>query len=119
MSAFFGNYAMLSPLIRRLTVSAEVKIVRVYMTEADKMLNAVMSYLHFEAKVQGVSVFKAVLGYGKSGAMHTAETAAAQGESMPIVLEFFDMEEKANEAISTLKHMLGANHIVSWKVQMS
>jgi len=100
-------------------MSAEIRIVRIYMTEADKMLNAVMQYLHFDAKVQGVSVFKAVAGYGKSGAMHTIETAKADGVSLPIVLEFFDMEEKVEKAIQTLKNMLGANHIVSWPVKVS
>lgn len=99
-------------------MSSDLKFVRVYMTEADKMLNAVMSYLHFEAEVQGVSVFKAIAGYGKSGAMHTLGSAEANSENLPLVLEFFDNQDKITKAIEQLKTMVGADHIVSWTVQI-
>jgi len=40
-----------------------------YITESDKLFNSVMDYLHNDAKVRGVTVFRAISGFGKSGAM--------------------------------------------------
>lgn len=93
----------------------EITMVRVYLKGADKMLNAVMRYLHFEAEVHGVTVLKAVAGYGKSGAMHDLATDMAKHD-LPLVLEFYDEEEEiVKRAIDGLKSMVGADHVIAWK----
>lgn len=93
----------------------EITMVRVYMKEADKMLNAIIRYLHFDAEVHGVTVLKAVAGYGKSGAMHDLATDMTKHD-LPLVLEFFDEDEKiVQKAIEGLKQMVGADHVIAWK----
>ena len=93
----------------------EITMVRVYLSEADKMLSALLQYLNFEMKVQGVTVFKAVAGYAKGGAMHTLQTEASRHD-LPLVLEFFDQEEDVvTNAIKGLKSMVGSTHVVAWK----
>ena len=88
---------------------------RVYLSEADKMLSAIIQYLHFEAEVHGVTVLKAVAGFGKSGAMHTQDTDHTKHD-LPLVLEFYDEEEEVvKRAIAGLKSMVGADHVIAWK----
>lgn len=92
----------------------EIKFVRVYMSGADKMLNAVMQFLHFDAKVQGLTVTKAVASYDDRGALHSIEMGPHSSEELPVMLEFFDEEEKAMRAAHHLKMMLGEQHILAW-----
>ncbi len=93
----------------------EITMVRVYLTEADKMLGALMQFLNFEMKVQGVTVLKAVAGFGKGGAMHTIQSEATRHD-LPLVLEFYDQEDEVvTKAIKGLKSMVGSTHVIAWK----
>lgn len=96
-------------------MSKKVKVARVYMTEGDKLLNAIMSYLHFEAGLHGVTVFKAYAGFGESGAVHSQNSPLAQ--NLPLILEFFDKEEAVVKAIEHIKGMLGEGHAVMWDAE--
>lgn len=91
----------------------EVIFVRVYITEADKLLNAVMGYLHDEIHVKGVTVFRAITGFGKSGALHSSQLLTMSLD-LPLAIEFFDEPDKVAQAIEHLRKMLEPNHIVSW-----
>ena len=91
----------------------EIKIVRIYITEADKLLNNIMNYLHNEMKVKGVTVFRAITGFGNSGAMHST-TLLSTSMDLPIVVEFFDELTKVNGTINHLKSLAGEGHVVSW-----
>jgi PII-like signaling protein len=92
----------------------DIRIVRVYVTEADKLLNNLMNYLHNDMKVKGVTVFRAISGFGRSGAMHSS---ALLGTSLdlPIVVEFFDTADKVNDTLAHLKELAGEGHVVSWQ----
>ncbi len=93
--------------------AVKVIMVRVYVTEADKLLNAIMDYLHNQVKVRGVTVFRAISGFGKSGAMHSA-ALLTMSLDLPLVVEFFDIPDKAKSAIEYLNTLVGTGHIVSW-----
>lgn len=97
---------------------AKVTFVRVYLTEGDKLLKAIMAYLHDEIHIRGVTVFRAVTGFGKSGAMHSSEILTMSLD-LPVVVEFFDEPKKAKVAITHLSKMLEVGHIVSWNAQCS
>lgn len=91
-----------------------LKMVRVYVTEGDKLLNAIMDYLHNDIKASGVTVFRAISGFGKSGAMHS-NTLLSMSLNLPLVVEFFDTPIKIAAAIERLTQLLGkTGHIVSW-----
>lgn len=90
-----------------------IKIVRIYVTEADKLMKSIMDYLHNEVKVRGVTIFRAISGFGKSGAIHS-NTLLTMSLDLPVVIEFFDVPEKVITALSHLKTLTGEGHIVSW-----
>ena len=45
----------------------EVTMVHIYLTEGDKLLNQIMRQLHDTEKVDGVTVFRGITGFGKQG----------------------------------------------------
>lgn len=91
-----------------------ITMVRIYVTEGDKLLKVLIDYLHNEIKVQGVTIFRAISGFGKSGAMHSS-TILSMSLDLPLVIEFFDSPEKVNSAIPYLTKLIGKGHMVSWQ----
>ena len=99
-------------------MAIEVTIVRVYLTEADRLLKTVLSRLHDDEKVRGVTVFRGVSGFGKSGQMHSAGLLDLSSD-LPVVVEFFDKPDKVGEIIAHLNTLVGAGHIVSWAAELN
>jgi PII-like signaling protein len=95
-----------------------VTFVRVYLTEADKMLEPLLKRLHDEEKVRGVTVFRAVSGFGGSGRLHTSSLVDLSLD-LPVTVEFFDTPEKTERILEHLKDLVGAGHIVRWQAQMN
>ncbi len=93
-----------------------VTLVRIYVTEGDKLLNALMNYLHNEIKVRGVTVFRAISGFGKSGAMHSS-AILSMSLNLPLVIEFFDIPEKVQTALEFIVPLVGSGHVVSWEAK--
>ena len=96
----------------------QVTMVRVYLTEADRLLKKVLSLLHDEEKVRGVTVFRGVSGFGKSGAVHSAGLLDLSSD-LPVVVEFFDEPAKIGEIIVHLNTLTGAGHIISWPAELN
>ncbi len=91
----------------------EITFVRLYITEGDKLLNQIMRYLHDEVKIQGVTVFRAISGFGKSGAMHSSQILSMSFD-LPLAVEFFDEPDKVEPAIAYLQKIVPEGHVVSW-----
>ena len=94
----------------------QITMVNIYITEGDKLLNAIMQYLHDGIKVKGVTVFRAISGFGKSGAMHSSDLLTMSLD-LPLIVEFFDETEKTQKAIQHLQSLVGESHIVSWQAE--
>ena len=94
-------------------MATQVTMVRLYLTEGDKLLKSIMEYLHDEVKVQGVTVLRAMTGFGSTGVMHSADLLTMSLD-LPLVVEFFDKPAIVDRAISVLENMLTKKHIVSW-----
>ena len=92
-----------------------VTIVRIYITESSKLLKPIIDYLHNDAKVRGVSVFRAISGYGETGE-HTSSLVDLS-LNLPLAIEFFDLPEKAKAAIEHLNHMVKPEHVVFWNAE--
>ena len=92
-------------------------IARAYLTEGDKLLKTIMSYLHDEIKVDGVTVFRAISGFGKSGTYHSTELLTMSLD-LPLVVEFFGEEHKIKQALAHLKTILKPGHIIYWKAEI-
>lgn len=96
----------------------EVTMVRVYLTEAEAHLQTLLKRLNDQGRVRGVTVFRGIAGFGKSGAIHSSLLLDLSLD-LPVVVEFFDEPDKASEMIDYLYHMVGPGHIVSWAATLN
>ena len=91
----------------------DVIVVRVYITESSHLLKTIVGYLKNEAKIRGVSVFRAISGFGETG-NHTASFVDLSLD-LPLVVEFFDSKDKIEPALDHLNEIIKHEHIVFWK----
>jgi hypothetical protein len=98
--------------------NSEVLVVRVYLHEAKAHMEKLLAYLHDEAKVQGVTVFRGISGFGNSGKYHSA-TLMDLSLDLPVVIEFFDSPDKAEIIIQYLNTIIKPGHIVYWPARIN
>jgi hypothetical protein len=91
----------------------EVTIVRVYLTETEKYLKQLLTYLHDESQVRGVTVIRGIVGFGQSGKIHTAHLVDLS-INLPVIIEFFDRPEKIEKIITHLNGFIKPGHLVYW-----
>jgi len=91
----------------------DITVVRIYITEASDLLEKLLDYLKNEAKVRGVTVFRAISGYGDDGKIHTS-TLVDLSLNLPLVIEFFDEKDKVKSIIEKLSATSKPEHIVFW-----
>ena len=96
----------------------EVLMVRVYLTEVEAHLESLLKRLNDDGKVRGVTVFRGIAGFGKSGKIHSS-SLLDMSLDLPVVVEFFDEPEKAQAIINELYKQVGPGHITSWIAQLS
>ncbi|MEA2078885.1 MAG: DUF190 domain-containing protein [Pseudomonadota bacterium] len=95
-----------------------VTFVRIYLTEADRTLELLLKKLHDQEKVRGVTVFRAMSGFGGSGVIHTASLVDLS-LNLPVTVEFFDSPDKVDAILEHLSASLEGGHIVRWQAQMN
>ncbi len=91
----------------------DVTVVRVYLSEAEAHLASLLKHLNDQHRVRGVTVFRGIAGFGKSGTIHSSSLLDLSLD-LPVVIEFFDEPDKAAEMIDYLYGVVGPGHIVSW-----
>ncbi len=94
----------------------EVTMVRIYCTEGEHKMKKTLSYLHDVEKVAGVTAFRGVAGFGRSGKMHTASLVDLSLD-MPVVIEFFDRPEKVAAVVEHLRNKIDPGHLVYWQAR--
>jgi len=95
---------------------SEVTLVRVYCSEKAHQHQKIIDMLHREHRVAGVTAFRGIAGFGKSGQLHEAGLLDVSLD-LPVIIEFFDRPDKVAEVLELLNEMLGPGHIVSWPAQ--
>lgn len=98
--------------------TTEVTMVRIYLTEANGRLRELMERLHDQEKVRGVTVFRGIAGFGKSGEVHSS-TLLDIFQDLPLVIEFFDAPARVAEILEHLNRIIEPGHIVSWPAQLN
>lgn len=94
----------------------DVLIVRIYVTEASHLLNKIIDYLKKDVKIRGISVFRAISGFGETGS-HTASLLDLSLD-LPLTVEFFDDDiSKIEKALDHLGTIIKPEHIVSWQAK--
>ncbi len=96
----------------------DVILVRVYLTEADKRLESLLSRLHDQEKVRGVTVFRGISGFGKSGTVHSSSLLDLSLD-LPVVVEFFDTPDKINAILKHLETIIEPGHLVTWNARVN
>ncbi len=96
----------------------EVTLVRVYLTEEKAHLSRLLKQLNDEHKVRGVTVFRGIAGFGKSGQIHSSSLLDVSLD-LPVVIEFFDEVDKAAVVMEELYAVVGPGHIVSWPARLT
>ncbi len=91
----------------------DVTFVRIYLTESEGMMEDLLKRLHDEEKVQGVTVFRGISGFGKSGKLHSSSLLDISLD-LPLVMEFFDVPQKVERILEHIRKDIDPGHIVSW-----
>lgn len=94
----------------------DVTIVRIYLTESK--LGDLLTRLHDEENVRGVTAFRGIAGFGKSGHMHSS-TLLDISLDLPVVLEFFDLPERIESILANIEKDFEPGHIVQWSAKVS
>ncbi len=97
---------------------AEVTMVRVYISEGDHQLRKLLEFLHNEERVRGVTVFRGIAGFGRSGRAHEASLLDIAMD-LPLVIEFFDTPERVGKVLQDLNQWVEPGHVVSWPAQVN
>ena len=95
---------------------SEVILVRVYCSEKAHQHQKIIDLLHRDHRVAGVTAFRGIAGFGRSGQLHEAGLLDVSLD-LPVIVEFFDRPEKIALVMPLLNEMLGPGHIVSWPAQ--
>lgn len=95
-----------------------VTMVRIYLTEGEQRMKTLLARLHDEERVQGVTVFRGISGFGRSGKVHSASLLDLSLD-LPLVIEFFDAPEKVQSILTHLQDDLPPGHVVSWPAQVN
>ena len=91
----------------------DVMFVRIYLTEGEGTMESLLMRLHDEEKVHGVTVFRGISGFGKSGEMHSSSLLDLSLD-LPLVIEFFDVPDKVEKILEHICTDVEPCHIVCW-----
>ena len=95
---------------------SDVTLVRVYCSEKGHLHQKIIDLLHRDHRVAGVTAFRGIAGFGRSGQLHEAGLLDVSLD-LPVIVEFFDRPDKVADVVAILNGMLGPGHIVSWPAQ--
>ena len=95
----------------------QYRMARVYTLEGESPIDKILSFLHDDEKVIGVTLIRAIAGYGKSGQLHTTSLLSLSLQ-LPLIVEFFDQEDRVLEIIPKLRDKFDLRHIVSWPIEV-
>lgn len=91
-------------------------MVRIYLSESRDHYERLVNWLYADGRVQGVSVFRAIEGFGKDRKMKTSSLINLSLE-LPVVIEFFDTPEIIIGVLEQVQEMVKVDHIVTWSAQ--
>jgi PII-like signaling protein len=99
------------------TAAIDITVARIYLTEREAHLDRLVEHLRLEEKVTGLTVFRAVAGFGPSGHVHSAHLVDLAAD-LPLVVEFFDTPERIEAILAQLRTWLPPGPIVTWPARL-
>ena len=95
-----------------------VTIARIYVTEGQHVHEKIFERLHDEQKVQGVTMFRGVAGFGESGETHSSNLLDMSFD-MPVVVEFFDEDDHVRAALESLSDLTSSSRVITFAAESS
>ena len=96
--------------------TVDVTVVRVYITESSHLMDKILQHLKKEVGIRGVSVFRAISGFGESG--NHSSSLMDLSLDLPLTIEFFDNDKaKIHQALEYLRTVVKPEHIVFWEAK--
>lgn len=95
----------------------KVTVARIYVTEGNHIYEKIFQRLHDEYKVNGVTVFRGISGFGRSGETHSSVLLDVSFD-LPVVIEFFDEDDKVQTVIQSLKDIIPKCHILTFDAKL-
>lgn len=89
-----------------------VTLARIYLTEGEHLLAKLMKFLHDEERVAGVTVLRAITGFGKDGKMHTSSLIDLSLD-LPLVVEFYDEPARVDAVLKRLAQRMEIPHVIT------
>ncbi len=96
----------------------KVTVARIYVTEGKHIHEKIFQRLHDEHKVKGVTVYRGMTGFGKSGETHSS-TLLDVSFDLPVVVEFFDTEENVKTALDSISDLITPGHVLTFAADFS
>jgi len=96
----------------------KVTVARIYVTEGKHIHEKIFERLHDEHKVKGVTVYRGITGFGKSGETHSS-TLLDMSFDMPVVVEFFDSGDKVKIALQSISDLISPGHVLTFAADLS
>ena len=91
-------------------------MVRIYLSEGRDHYERLVNWLYADNRVQGVSVFRAIEGFGEDRKVRKSSLMDLSLE-LPVVIEFFDTPEIIAGVLEQVQEMVKVDHIVTWSAQ--
>lgn len=96
----------------------KVTVARIYVSEGQHTHKKIFQRLHDEHKVQGVTVYRGITGFGQSGQTHSS-TLLDMSFDLPVVIEFFDSDEKVKTALGSIADLVPPGHVLTFAADFS
>lgn len=93
-----------------------VLVARIYLSEGQRVHKKILERLHDEEQVKGVTMFRAVSGFGASGLVHQSGLVDIS-LNLPLVIEFFDEPEKVRQVIDDLHDLIKPDHVITFAAE--
>lgn len=96
----------------------KVKVARIYVTEGEHVHQKIFQRLHDEHKAKGVTVFRGITGFGRSGETHSSSLLDMSFD-LPVVIEFFDEADKVSDALDSIADLIKPDHVITFDAELS
>ncbi|CAM2983809.1 Uncharacterized ACR, COG1993 [Legionella steigerwaltii] len=96
--------------------TVEVTVVRIYTLERADNVPMILNYLQNEAKIRGISIFRAVSGFSGETGIHK-DSFLDISFSLPLIIEFFDHPEKVAIALEHLVTIIKKEHLIFYSAR--
>ena len=91
----------------------KVKVARIYVNEGKHSHQKIFQQLHDEHKVMGVTVYRGISGFGKSGETHSSSLLDISFD-LPVVIEFFDAPDKVSTALESISELIETGNVLTF-----